>query len=310
MKINNNDFEEILFQWNNTDKNYPLNKPIQELFEGQVAQTPDSIALVFKECSLTYDQLNSEANKLARHIKREYEVYCGDTFKPNTLVPICLDRSLEMVISMLAILKAGGAYVPMDPNFPPERFNHILIDTSAKILISQKKHKDVVGQSASMKMIFIDKIADSYPFSREDSSNLELQSKATDLAYVIYTSGTTGLPKGVMIEHAGLVNRFMHMIDFSGISSNDVYLFKTNYLFDASVADIFCHLLIGAKLVITSEHFNINEIELLLHKHNCTNMHCVPSQFVVIEDIVKKKRIKKTPYNRGENYKRYHKEAT
>ncbi|QIV96010.1 amino acid adenylation domain-containing protein [Allofrancisella inopinata] len=275
------EYQTILYDWNKTDKNYPKNKTIYQIFEEQAQQNPNNIALVFEEESLTYKQLNEKANQLARYIRKQYKEVTNQELQADTLIPLCLERSMDMVIGILGVIKAGGAYVPMDPEYPNERFKHILSDTNAKLVITQSHLEYRLKDVSDIKTISID----NQVYIQEDKSNLDLQSKATDLAYVIYTSGTTGMPKGVMVEHLSLVNRCLYMCDFSSININDVYLFKTNYLFDVSVSDIFTHLLVGAKLLMTKNEFDLKELERILKK-GITSIHCVPSQFDLLEKAI------------------------
>ncbi|MGB5498859.1 MAG: condensation domain-containing protein, partial [Maribacter sp.] len=131
------DYEQIVYEWNATDKDYPRDKTIYGLFEEQVEKTPDNIALVFEGQQLTYGELNEKSNQLARHIRARYKKRTKQTLRPDTLIALCLDRSLEMVIGIMAVLKAGGAYVPIDPSYPQDRLDYILEDTKAELVLSQ-----------------------------------------------------------------------------------------------------------------------------------------------------------------------------
>ena len=154
---------------------------------------------------LSYRELNEKSNQLARHIRKEYKRRTSEDLKADTLIGLCLDRSLEMVIGILGVLKAGGAYVPMDPAYPQDRIDYLLSDTAAALVLSQRH----LGEGSELdlpeeKVVYIDLTAGLY--KEEATSNLPRHSTSTDLAYVIYTSGTTGKPKGVMVEHRSICN--------------------------------------------------------------------------------------------------------
>ncbi|MEM9243094.1 MAG: condensation domain-containing protein, partial [Pseudomonadota bacterium] len=135
--LNAQDYHQIVYEWNETDKDYPRDKTIQGLFEVRVRKTPDNIALVFEGEALTYQVLNQRVNQLARYIRKQYKEVTKTLLKPDTLIALYLDKSLEMVIAILGILKAGGAYVPMDPSYPDERIRFMLADTQARLLLTQ-----------------------------------------------------------------------------------------------------------------------------------------------------------------------------
>ena len=193
-------YKQIVYKWNETDKEYPRDKTIQKLFEEQVERTPANIAVVYEETKLTYKELNERANRLANYLRSNYDIKADD------LIALCLDRSEHMLIGILAVLKAGGAYVPMDPGYPDERIQYVLKDTRAKVVLTNIAHKQRLGSITKAGSLAID--------SEELQELLLLQSKvnpitetlSTNLAYVIYTSGTTGRPKGVMIEHRGVLS--------------------------------------------------------------------------------------------------------
>ncbi|MED7789320.1 non-ribosomal peptide synthetase, partial [Francisella sp. 19X1-34] len=257
--------DQIVYNWNQTDKDYPKDKTIYQLFEEQVKQNPDNVALVFEDKELTYKELNQRSNQLARYIRRQYKEITNQELKPDTLIPLCLERSMEMVIGILAVMKAGGAYVPMDPDYPEERFRHILADTQAKLVITQSHLEDklnYIANDISLMSIDPDK-EQSYIYAQEDKQNLKPQSSSTDLAYVIYTSGTTGLPKGGMIEYKSLINLSQEQIKGFDIKKDSKVLQFASYIFDASVSEIFTSLIIGAELYICSEKYRKNSEQLI-----------------------------------------------
>ncbi|MBK2124668.1 AMP-binding protein, partial [Fangia hongkongensis] len=175
---------------------FPGHKTLPQLFEAQVAKTPDAVAVVFNDKQLTYDELNKRSNQLANHIRSTYLVAKRDALMPDALIPLCLERSIDLVVAIIATLKAGAAYVPISPDCPQERMQYIMDDIGAVLLVTQTSLLKKVGILAP-KMMNV--LVDDDGCYRECSDNLPKHSKASDLAYVIYTSGTTGQPKGVMI---------------------------------------------------------------------------------------------------------------
>ena len=192
---------QILVEWNETQRDYPEDKTIHQLFEEQVERTPDSIAVVYEDQKLTYQELNEKANQLAHYLRK---LGVG----PDTLVAIAVERSLEMIIGLLGILKAGGAYVPLDPTYPQERLQFMLEDTKAPILLTQSSLKS--GFKNYSGIVF----ALDYHWKlikTESTTNLLSLNLPHHLAYVIYTSGSTGKPKGVMVGHRNL----SHYLNYS-----------------------------------------------------------------------------------------------
>ena len=192
--------QRVLVEWNATDAAYPADKCVHELFEAQAAKTPDAIAVVFEDSHLTYGELNARANRLAHHLR-------GLGVKPDDRVAICVERGFEMVIGLLAILKAGGAYVPLDPAYPPERLAYMLDDSAPVALLADAAAKAALAGCAGG-LPAIDPGADAALWAGLPEANPERAGTGLTpehLAYVIYTSGSTGAPKGVMVEHRGVV---------------------------------------------------------------------------------------------------------
>jgi non-ribosomal peptide synthetase component F len=187
---------QLLVQWNDTWTEYPLNQCIHQLFEAQVERSPDAVAVVFEDEQLTYQELNSRANKIARYLQK---LGVG----PEVLVGICVERSLEMVVGLLGILKAGGAYVPLDPAYPKQRLAFMLRDAQVPVLLTQQPLLDALSEH---KHQFVCLDTDWAAIARESQENPVNQAQSENLAYLIYTSGSTGTPKGVAIQHDSLVN--------------------------------------------------------------------------------------------------------
>ncbi|WP_032730196.1 non-ribosomal peptide synthetase, partial [Francisella tularensis] len=237
---------------NQTQRVFPQDKAIHQLFEEQVTKTPDNIAVVFEDKQLTYKELNQISNQLARCIKDKYKSITNKDLQPDTLIALYLDRSLEMIISILAVLKTGAAYVPISPEFPIDRTKYILDDTNASILLSQVHLTDKLNQvTQNIEIIATD---DSQEFQNYDKHNLSNNLKPNNLAYVIYTSGTTGKPKGVMIEHISVINTVSNIFDIYDSNESKINIgFYASYIFDVSVSEIFSTILYGNILHIYNE---------------------------------------------------------
>jgi amino acid adenylation domain-containing protein len=248
--------QQLLNAWNQTQVDYPL-QCIHQQFEAQVERTPTAIAVVFENQTLTYQALNAQANRLAHYLR---SLGVG----PDLLVGICVERSLAMVVGLLAILKAGGAYVPLDPTHPVERIAYMLQDTAAPILLTQKSLLDRLPDH-SAQIICLDQDWDQGQtrFDQAVEQNLAIATKPSHLAYVIYTSGSTGLPKGVQIEHHSVVNLLNSVRTEPGLTDQDTLLSVTTITFDISVAEIFLPLVVGARLVIASREVAADGAKLL-----------------------------------------------
>ncbi|MGH7410405.1 MAG: non-ribosomal peptide synthetase, partial [Candidatus Methylomirabilis sp.] len=233
---------QVLVEWNATRAEYPQDRCIHELFEEQVDCSPAAAAVIFEKQQLTYQELNARANQLAHYLRKR-------GVGPETLVAICTDRSLEMVVGVLGILKAGGAYVPLDPTYPRERLAFMLEDTQARVLLTQRR---LVAELPEHRAAVICLDTDWPSISRESQQTVTRMTTAAHLAYVIYTSGTTGKPKGVMVEHANLCH-YVHALRLSvDIADNDVYLHTASIAFSSSVRQLMLPLSRGAAVVIAS----------------------------------------------------------
>jgi len=186
-------FSKILYEFNDTCESYPRNMMIHQLFEEQVARTPDNTALVFEDKQMSYRELNSKANHIARVLRNK-------GVKADSIVGIMVERSFEMIVGILGILKAGGAYLPIDPEYPEERIRFMLDDSEVSTLLTQSWLRGKTGFSETVIELDDNTLYDSV------DANLEIINCANNLAYVIYTSGSTGKPKGVMVEHVSMVN--------------------------------------------------------------------------------------------------------
>ncbi|MCA6222285.1 non-ribosomal peptide synthetase [Photorhabdus antumapuensis] len=282
--------ETLLHTWNWTDAAYPHDSTLHQLFEEQVDITPDNIALVFEGEELTYRELNERANQLAHAIRQSYQQQCGQSMPADTLVALYLERSLEMIISILAILKAGGAYVPISPEYPPERTGFILSDTKAPLLVTQRQYlavlEELVGGEPGAPLLMAadgEQATEGLPIE-----NPEPVSGSRDLAYVIYTSGTTGQPKGVMIEHRSINNLIKGLINHYPVLPSDVTLLIPNYIFDAFIEEVFITLLVGAQLVILpSEDILLHsKVQNVINEYSVNRLGATPSWLLAMRDHI------------------------
>ena len=229
---------QLMVEWNQTSVDYPKKLLVHQLFEQQVKNNPNQIALVFSNQQITYSELNRRSNQLA-HTLQKLGV------AEETLVGICIEPSLELIVGILGILKARGAYVPVDPNYPSERLSFILKDTQVSILLTQQKVIQRLGK-LDPQVICLD--ADWENIAQENPENSENSATINNRAYVIYTSGSTGTPKGVEIEHRGLLNlMYWHQNTFHFLPQDKItQLFGV--AFDACVWEIWTTLTSGASL--------------------------------------------------------------
>ncbi len=232
----------ILVEWNDTAVDYPTNQTMHQLVAAQAERTPDAIALISERQHVTYRQLDEWANQLAHHLG-------GLGIGPETLVALCIDRSVEMVVGILGILKAGGAYVPLDPSYPQERLSFLLEDTAAPVLLVGGRGASVCGDGQII--VNLDEWANiaTYP-----TTPPPVAVTPNHLAYVIYTSGSTGKPKGVMVEHRSLVNHSQSVVQAYGLHPHDRVLQFASLSFDVSAEELFPTLVCGATVVLRPEH--------------------------------------------------------
>ena len=266
--------EQILVEWNNTKTDYPNDKCIHQLFEEQVENNPNAIAVVFEEQKLTYSQLNSKANQLAHYLQKLGVV-------PETLVGICVERSVEMVVGILAILKAGGAYVPLDPSYPQERLEYMFTDSQVSVLLTQEQILAQLPQHQAQ-VVLLDR--DWEKIATETPEKVESEVSPQNLAYVIYTSGSTGKPKGVLIEHKGLCNLATVQIQEFQVNSNSRVVQFASLSFDASIWEIVMALGSGASLYIGSRDTLMPGVGMIqwLHNNKITHITIPPSALAVM----------------------------
>lgn len=259
---------QLLVEWTNTEVDYPAHKCIHELFETQVISNPESVAVICGDSQLSYKELNQKSNQLAHYLIQERGV------APDTLVGICLDRSLEIIVGILAVLKAGGAYVPLDPEYPKERLEYIMGDAQLTTVLTQR-HLHGATPVGDAQAVYLDdeklqrKLQLLSPLAPEDT---DLNPK--NLAYVIYTSGSTGRPKGVLIEHRNTVALIDWAVRTFSKEQLSCVLASTSICFDLSVFEMFCPLASGGSLVIVQ---NIASLQYEKNTPKISLINTVPS---------------------------------
>jgi amino acid adenylation domain-containing protein/non-ribosomal peptide synthase protein (TIGR01720 family) len=260
--------ELYLSRWNDTVYSYP-GSLIPELLSRQAQQTPDAIALVYEQTQLTYAELEQRSNRLAHYLTQQ-----GVGIE--SLVAVCMERCLELVISLHAIVKAGAAYVPLDPDYPQERLDYMIQNAGAQLCLSQQaltgKLNGFTGQLLCIETLQTE-------LAQQPSTAPELKLQPDNIAYLIYTSGSTGQPKGVANNHQALANRINWMQRAYGLNQNDTVLQKTPYSFDVSVWEFFWPLITGAKLVIArpNGHKDSHYLSQLIQEQRINTLHFVPS---------------------------------
>jgi len=244
---------QMLHAFNDTRTAYPSNSTIIELFEEQVIQTPDAIALIFEDKSYTYQELNEQANQLGHYLRNNYDVTADD------LIGIQLDRSAAMAIAILGVLKSGAGCVPVDIELPQERINYILINSNCKAVITSNELTAV---------------------SSYGKENLPSVNSSVDLAYVIYTSGSTGVPKGCMLENKGIINHLYSKIDQLGLNRESVICHNSALHFVGGIWQLLAPLVTGGKVVLCNneELRNIEKLIQSANTHHAAVLEVIPSQ--------------------------------
>jgi amino acid adenylation domain-containing protein len=255
----------LLFEWNDTVRDYPTETCLHELIEAQVKRTPDAVALVSENEALTYRELNGRANQLAHYLRK---LGVG----PDAVVGVFAERSIEMVVGLLATIKAGGAYLPIDPNCPVDRLAFILGDAKPCAVLAQRNLVERLPRNLP-EIVLLDE-----DLVGESDADLASGARPDDLAYVIYTSGSTGQPKGAMNTHRGICNRLLWMQEAYGLRADDRVLQKTLFSFDVSVWEFFWPLLSGARLIVARPglHGDSRYLADTICEHSITTLHFVP----------------------------------
>jgi amino acid adenylation domain-containing protein len=252
---------QVLEEWNRTAAPYP-HAGIAALFQAQAAATPDAVALVSADETVTYAELNRRANRLARHLARR-----GVGLE--TRVGICLERGPGLVVAILAVLKAGGAYVPLDPGYPPERLAFMLADAGVEVLLTQASLRGALP-AAPERVVELDAAA--AEIAAEDADDPEPRAGAGALAYVMYTSGSTGTPRGVAVEQRSVV-RLVRGADFAALGADETILQAAPVSFDAATLEIWGALLNGGRLVLVPGSApSLEELGRVITTHGVTTL--------------------------------------
>jgi polyketide synthase PksN len=278
----------ILLDWNSTQIEYPKHKCFHELFEAQALISPQAIAVIYEDLSLTYEQLDQKSTELAKFLQHE-------GVSANAIVAICVERSLDLMIGLLGILKAGGAYLPLDPTYPAQRLAYMLEDSHAKFIVTQsglkKKIFSLLNHQSQMEstgfktsVIVLDEHWEIIQKRALTIEGLQKKTQSNDLAYIIYTSGSTGNPKGVMIPHFAVTNFLLSMAKEPGLEQNDKLLAITTYCFDIAGLELFLPLIKGARCYISATE-TVKNVEMLkecIRKLKPTIMQATPSTWIML----------------------------
>ena len=260
--------EQIVVEWNRTSRPYPAHKTVAALFEEQVAQTPDAVALESGDERRSYAELNSRANRIARHLR-------GLGVTHGACVGVCMERSPELIECILGIVKAGAAYVPLDAAAPAERLAFMIEDSAAKLVLTRGDSPAMSGRGG-VQVVDYDRV----DFSKYDTANLRIEGGGEDLAYVIFTSGSTGRPKGAAVPHRAIA-RLVINTDYVRIAPDDVMAHVSNTAFDAATFEIWGALLNGARLAVIARDLVLSPHEFLarLDSHRVTTIFLTTSLF-------------------------------
>lgn len=270
--LNDQEKQQLLYDFNDTQAEYPDRKTVTQIFEEQVALNPDGVAVTYGSQTLTYTELNARANQLARHL-RERGVGKG------IIVGLMFERSLEMIAAIIGVIKAGGAYLPIDPNYPQDRIEYMLKDSGTKYLITSESWNQISFEGEKIDLSMEEVL-------NQSTENLELVNQPNDLLYIIYTSGSTGKPKGVMIEHVNVVRLLYNSKMQFDFTSQDVWTMFHSYCFDFSVWEVYGALLYGGKLVVTSKVVaqDPTQFAQLLRDEKVTVLNQTPTAFDVLSN--------------------------
>jgi amino acid adenylation domain-containing protein len=260
----------LFMEWNGTAVPYPASECVHGQFARQAAQTPHAIALVFENESLTYRDLDERSTRLARHL-------IGMGAGPEILVGVAMDRSLDLVITLLAILKVGSAYLPLDPAYPQRRLELVMDDAQPVVIVTQQRFASLFPPH--QRVLAVD--GESAGIARESTSPLDQPSSSTNPAYVIYTSGSTGKPKGVLVEHRNVVSFFTAMDHVLGDRPAGVWLALTSIAFDISVLELLWTLTRGFQVILQGDEKagsgSLYSVVANIRRHGVTHLQCTPS---------------------------------
>ncbi len=266
----------LLQSWNGPKKPFPQNKTIQQLFEEQVLKNPDAVAVEFDNTSLTYSQLNQQANQLAHYLR-------ALGVKPETVVGIALNRSLQTVVAALGVLKSGGAYLPIDPDYPPERIQYMIEDSAIRLLITED---ELVERFSKQNLQLISLGQHQAEIASQATGNPTPVNDPQNLAFIIYTSGSTGRPKGVMLQHRGMVNFLQNMVTDFNLEPGKSFLQIASFSFDAASSEIFSAITSGAKVQMIDRETLLSTQKLVefLNRKKVTTATIPPSLLTLLPE--------------------------
>ncbi|ATQ71013.1 hypothetical protein CQW49_23450 (plasmid) [Methylosinus trichosporium OB3b] len=257
-----------LLEWGANDRRFSDVEPVHRLFERQARSHPEAVAVTFEGASLTYGELNARANRLAHRL-----IALG--VKPDGLVGVAVERSLEMVVSLLAVLKAGGAYVPLDPDYPADRLAYMAQDSGIALLLTQARVKERLSFAAGLTTLELDRL------DVDDQSDLDpsVAVHAESLAYVIYTSGSTGRPKAVMVRHEALGHFLLSMRERLEVARHDILVAVTSLSFDIAALELYLPLIAGARTIMASREDarDGRRLARLMEQSRATMLQCTPA---------------------------------
>jgi amino acid adenylation domain-containing protein len=266
---------QFLTEFNNTARAYPYDKCVHELFEAQVERTPSAVAVVSDDRQLTYAELNARANQLARFLRRF-------GIGPDSLVGLCVDRSIDMVVGILGALKAGAGYVPMDPTYPADRLAFMLHDANVFVLLTQSHLLDQLPPHNGPRLSLD---ADWDVIAKERKDNLAAWANPANLAYVIYTSGSTGKPKGVMVHHRGLVNYLSWAIEAYKVAEGCGAPVHSSISFDLTITSLFSPLMVGRSIFLVPDGIE-NLVKALLARDNYSLVKITPAHLRALAELM------------------------
>ncbi|NOQ25410.1 MAG: amino acid adenylation domain-containing protein [Bacteroidales bacterium] len=269
---------QLLYEFNNTEVDYPKDKTIHRLFEEQVEKVPNNIAVVHKGIEFTYQEINNKSNQLSGYL-RDSGLVIGDR------VSLLVERSVDMIIAIFGIVKAGGVYLPIDISYPESRIKFIIENSDSKLVLSQRSNIDLID--LLLPVHFLEEIE----LENRETSNLKIDVKPKDLSYIIYTSGSTGKPKGVQIEHLSVVNLLYFLQDNYPIKEDDTYLLKTSYCFDVSISELFGWFMGGGRLSILEEGQEKDPEKIIetIYESKVTHINFVPTVFNLFSRLLSDK---------------------
>ena len=260
----------LTIEWNRTAVDYPASECVQTQFERQAAQIPDEAALVFENDSLTYRELDERSNRLARRL-------IGMGAGPEVLVGIAMDRSLDLVVALLAIIKAGSAYLPLDPTYPQRRLEMVVEDAQPAVIVTQQRFAALFPPH--QRILCVD--SESAAIACDSAEPLDCRSSSANPVYVIYTSGSTGKPKGVVVEHRNVVSFFTAMDHILGDRPRGTWLALTSIAFDISVLELLWTLTRGFKVILQGDEKASSgssySVGANIRRHGVTHLQCTPS---------------------------------